>query len=127
MPTPEWRRLSRDAGLSLSGDTIEVGTNGGRQQQVFVDDANPTLLRVWSVATRPSMLQQLEDGPDVYAWRRNRLSDLVGFKTDGRGRLIGEAWVPTEGLDAGEWAVYVRTVAQACDRVEYLLSGKDEG
>lgn len=126
MPTPEWRRLSREAGLALSGDTIDVGMQGGRRQQVFVEDTNPALIRVWSVAARPAMLAAV-GGPDEYAWRRNRLSDLVGFKTDTRGRLIGEAWVPTEGLDASEWAIYVRAVAQACDRVEYLLSGKDEG
>lgn len=126
MPTTDWRRLTREAGLAPTGDTIEVRFHDERHQQVLVGDANPMLLHVWSVAARPAMLDQLEDA-DLYAWRRNRHSDLVGFKTDNRGRLIGEAWVPTEGLDAGEWGVYVRAVALACDRVEYLLSGKDEG
>ena len=42
----------------------------------------------------------------------------MGFKVDGRGRLIGEAWVPIAGLDADEWRVYVNAVAQACDRTE---------
>lgn len=127
MPTTDWRRLTREPDFDIQGDAISVRLEGERGQQVFIEDANPTLLRVWSVAARPAMLQQLEEGPDLYAWRRNRHSDLVGFKTDNRGRLIGEAWVPTEGLNAGEWAVYVRAVALACDRVEYLLSGKDEG
>ena len=127
MPATDWRKLTREPAFDVQGDAISVRLEGERGQQVFVEDANPALLRVWSVAARPAMLQQLEEGPDLYAWGRNRLSDLVGFKTDSRGRLIGEAWVPTEGLDAGEGAVYVRAVALACDRVEYLLSGKDEG
>lgn len=126
MLTTDWRRLTREAGFVVTGDVIEVRFHDERRQQVLVEDANPTLLRVWSVAARPAMLQEIGD-PDLYAWGRNRLSDLVGFKTDGRGRLVGEAWVPTDGLDAGEWGVYVRAVAFACDRVEYLLSGKDEG
>jgi hypothetical protein len=42
----------------------------------------------------------------------------VGFKIDGRGRLVGEAWVPPAGLNREEWSVYVRAVARACDRVE---------
>jgi predicted RNase H-like nuclease len=32
----------------------------------------------------------------------------------------GGAWVPLVGLDAEEWVLYVRTVARACDRGEYL-------
>ncbi len=126
MPAPDWRRLAREAGLEVSGDTIEVRFADGRRQQLDVDDRHPTLLRIFSVAARPALMAQVEE-PDLYAWRRNRLSDLVGFKIDTRGRLIGEAWVPAEGLDAAEWETYVRAVALACDRVEYLLSGKDEG
>lgn len=124
MPIADWRRLTRAAGLTLAADTIEVSFRD-RRQQVRVDETNPLLLRVWSVAARPAVLSHLDD-PDLYAWRRNRLSDLVGFKIDARGRLIGEAWVPCEGLDAGEWHVYVHAVARACDRVEYLLTGRDE-
>ncbi|HEU5178897.1 MAG TPA: hypothetical protein VFU24_15710, partial [Burkholderiales bacterium] len=57
------------------------------------------------------------------AWRRNRSSQLVGFRVDQRGRLVGEAWVPKAGLSAQEFQVYVRRVAAECDRFEYLLTG----
>jgi hypothetical protein len=33
--------------------------------------------------------------------------------------------VPTAGLDAEEWAFYVRTLAAACDRLEFVLTGGD--
>jgi hypothetical protein len=59
------------------------------------------------------------------AWERNRTSDLVGFKIDGRKCLIGEACVPTAGLTADEWGTHVRHVARTCDRMEYLLTGRD--
>jgi hypothetical protein len=100
-----------------------------RQQQVFVDAADPSALRVWSVAASPSRVAaaSAQESAHLLAWRRNRASDLVGFKVDGRGRLIGEAWVPVAGLEPGEWRLYVTAVAQACDRAEYLLSGRDEG
>jgi hypothetical protein len=93
---------------------------------VFIDDADPECLRLWSVTAPPSSVWQLAD-PDIAQWQRNRASDLAGFKTDGRGRAIGEAWVPRAGLDADEWAAYVQAVATACDRLEYLLTGRDEG
>jgi hypothetical protein len=128
LPT-DWRRLSADAGLRDSDDGLVIQFPDSRHQQVFVDARDPQALRVWSVAASPSRVTAaVGRGESVHllAWRRNRASDLVGFKVDGRGRLIGEAWVPTAGLDAGEWRTYVTAVAQACDRTEYLLSGRDE-
>ena len=71
-------------------------------------------------------LRKVNEDPHLQAWGRNRFSDLVGFKIDHAGRLVGEAWVPLAGLDGEEWSLYVNAVARACDRVEYLLSGGDE-
>jgi hypothetical protein len=66
------------------------------------------------------------EAPDVEAWLINRYRELVGFKTVERGTVIGESWVPTEALTAEEWEVHVRTVAKACDRLEYLWTGADQ-
>jgi hypothetical protein len=119
--------MSREAGLRVVGGEIEVKFSDERRHWVTVEERpDRNELRLWAVAARPAMLPHDPEGPHVHAWKRNRLSDLVGFKIDGRGRLVGEAWVPLAGLNAEEWALYVRTVAQACDRVEYLLSGRDE-
>ncbi len=125
MPT-DWRRLSRAAGLQLTTEGLRVPL-GDRQQAVLVEEpeGEPAALRIFSFAGPPRVSAGY-DPPDLLAWERNRASDIVGFKLDGRGRLIGEAWVPTVGLDAEEWAFYVRTVAEACDRLEYLLTGRDE-
>lgn len=123
----DWRRLSRDAGFKVSGDELVVTFTDGRQHRVAVEERpDRQELRLSAVAARPSMLPADAEGPHVAAWKRNRFSDLVGFKIDGRGRLVGEAWVPVVGLDAEEWALYVGMVARTCDRVEYLLSGRDE-
>jgi hypothetical protein len=128
--TTDWRQLSRDAGLPRSGDGLLIRFPDERKQQVFVEEtADGLALRVWSVAGRPSAVTAsglADENVHLKAWVRNRSSDLVGFKVDGRGRLIGEAWVPVAGLDADEWRVYVTAVAQTCDRTEYLLSGRDE-
>src|SRR5512139_2861782 len=108
LPT-DWRRLSEEAGLALSGDGLLIRFPDARQQQVFVDSGGQAL-RVWSVAASPSRVTAAVgrgESAHLLAWRRNRASDLVGFKVDGRGRLIGEAWVPIAGLDAGEWRTYV--------------------
>lgn len=124
---PDWRQMSRQEGFKVSGDELTVAFEDGRQHRVMVEEPpGRAEIRLWAVAARPSVLPEEPEGPHVVAWKRNRFSDLVGFKIDGRGRLVGEAWVPLAGLDAGEWATYVRTVAWSCDRLEYLLTGRDE-
>lgn len=124
--TVDWRRLSRESGLRADGETVRVAFEDGRSQVVRVEETAPGegVLRLWSVVARPSVVESLED-PDRLARERNRVTDLVGFKRDARGRLIGEAWLPLAGLDADEWAFSVRALARACDRLEYLLTGRD--
>ena len=123
----DWRRLSRKAGLRVTDNELVLTFSDGRQHRVTVEERpGREDLRLWAVAAQGAMLPDEPEGPQVHAWKRNRFSDLVGFKIDGRGRLVGEAWVPLAGLDAEEWTLYVNAVARACDRVEYLLSGRDE-
>ena len=62
----------------------------------------------------------------IQVWLRNRATALVGFRIDSRGRLVGEALVPKAGLTAEEFQIYVRAVAVQCDRLEYLLTGRDQ-
>lgn len=127
MPT-DWRRLCREAGYRIGeGDELTIALTGERQHRVRVEVPDGRdLIRVWGTAARPSVLAEATDEPHVFAWQKNRASDLVGVKVDRRGRLIGEAWVPMAGLDAEEWKFWVRTVAETCDRLEYLMSGRDE-
>jgi hypothetical protein len=126
MPS-DWRRWTLGKEFKVEDDVIVVALGDGRSQRVVVEETEAgDSVRLWSVAVRPSALSE-QDDPHLFAWDRNRSSDLVGFKVDGRARLIGEAWVPTVGLEAAEWVTYVRAVAVACDRIEYLLTGRDEG
>jgi hypothetical protein len=120
-----WRRLSRDAGLRPTGDAIEVTFRDQRRQVVYAEAAGDDTLRLWSVVAKASVVSTLQT-PTVDAWRRNRLMEFVGFTVDARGRMIGETWVPTPGLTAEEWGFHVRNLARACDRFEYLLTGRDE-
>ena len=121
----DWRRLSREAGLRVHGDAIDVGFADGRRQAVFVDETAERGIRIWSVAAPHRVARDLGD-PLLHVWRRNRLTELVGFSIDGRGRIIGEAWVPASGVTVDEWDFYVRELARVSDRVEYVLTGSDE-
>jgi len=99
-----------------------------RFQEVHVEETEPGVVRLWS---RVALRSQLPDNrpqidqPEVEAWLINRYRELVGFKVAEHGTIIGEAWVPMLDVTADEWSLYVRTVAKACDRLEYLWTGSD--
>ena len=121
----DWRAHSRQAGLRVIDDALEVTLQEQRRQKVFVELPNDETIRLWSVVAKPSVVNDLGT-PTLDAWHRNRLSEFVGFAVDARGRMIGESWVPADSITPDEWGFYVRTLARACDRFEYLLTGRDE-
>lgn len=120
---PELVRWCRSAGLEVSGDAVEVRFDDERRHRVQVHDEGDAL-RLVAVVARPAVVLAL-DSPALLAWRRNRSTQLVGFRLDERGRLVGESWVPRAGLTGEELAFYVQRVAAECDRLEYLLTGRD--
>jgi len=40
------------------------------------------------------------DGASLKAWIRNRFTELVSFRIGEKGKMVGEAWAPKEGLSA---------------------------
>jgi hypothetical protein len=123
----EWRDHAKTAGYKVVGSGITVNTRGGRRQEVQVDESvGADGIRLWSVILGPSATRDLDEGrPLEYAWERNRLSDLIGFSVDSRGRLIGESWVPVDGLTAQVFALHLGEIARVCDWHELRLSGAD--
>jgi hypothetical protein len=123
-----WKVLSRERNLRCIGDAIRMPCGAEPVQIVNVDDSDPSCFRLWSrVATRAQLNidSSTAEAPEVESWLINRYRELVGFKIVERGTVIGEAWVPTDALTAEEWELHVRTVAKACDRLEYLWTGTD--
>lgn len=108
-------------------DSITVQLDGGTSQVVkFRLDDSKHVLRATSIVARPSVLAAAaSDSIYHYAWERNRLSDLVGFTVDARGRLIGQSWIPVEGITPAEFGLYVSELARVCDWHEFRLTGED--
>ena len=119
----ELATLCRAEGLALSGSNLEVRFSSGRRHRVAITEA-PDHYLLSAVVVRRAVLGSLEQ-PEIWAWRRNRVSALVGFRVDRRGRLLAESWVPRPGLTSEEFQVYARNLAAEADRVEHLLSGRD--
>ena len=62
----------------------------------------------------------------LMAWQRNADHELVNFAFDNQDRLVGLICHPAEHLDPEELELYINTLANECDRFEYLLAGKDK-
>lgn len=120
----DWAALCAAPDFGREGSDVVVSFGDGRSQRVSVaEDGDVYVLssfvvRRETVANTPDLALQV--------WKRNRAVALVGFRIDQRERLLGEAWVPKVGLTAEEFQLYVRTVAAECDRLEYLLTGRDK-
>jgi len=54
------------------------------------------------------------------------VTDVVEFALDESGRLIGRIEQVAEALNRNELEFYLTALAQECDRLEYLLTGRDQ-
>ncbi len=122
----DWRRLSSEARLHTEGDAVVVKLPRERSQRVHVSvDDDGRGLSLTSRIAPPRLVRQQLPGLADRLREQNRLSELVGYRIDRREWLVGVCWVPNAGLGAEEWAFYIRTLAAACDRLEFVLTGGD--
>ena len=73
---------------------------------------------------RQAAVASLPDLP-LQVWLRNRATLSVGFGST-MGAIGGEHRAEA-GLTAEEFQIYVRAFAIECDRLKYLLTGRDSG
>jgi len=87
-------------------------------------DRSSDSFRLSTFVAKQSLVASLGDLP-LQTWIRNRHTHLVGFRLDRKRRLVAESWIPNIGLTPEEVCMYLRVLAQAADRFEYILTGKD--
>ena len=119
----EWVSLCRSRDLVVDNPWVDVRFGDDRRHRVCIEEQEDEY-HLSAFVVRRSIVASILDLP-VQVWLRNRATTLVGFRIDRRGALVGEAWVPEPGLTMEEFQCYVRTVAAACDRFEYGLTGRD--
>lgn len=111
----------------LAGDGLLVRLPGGRSQRIRIEEQDGRLVLSSAVAP-PSALAHLSDREIAeILWRRNRETDVVAFSLDPRSRLVGRIEQPSASAGEDEIAFYLARLALECDRLEFLLTGRDEG
>src|SRR5262249_31673409 len=119
----DWKTYCRTKEFDIDGDVILVDLPGSRMHRVSVHDETE-MYRLTCIIARAATVAEIDSLP-LRVWERNRGTQLVAFKIDARGRLIGEAWVSKAGLTSSEFTTYVHAIAAQCDRFEYQLTGSD--
>lgn len=119
----EWAKFCQASDFVVDGPHIVITFRDDRRHRVTVEEEdNEYVLRAFVV--RQSIVDAIPNLP-LQIWVRNRAVSLVGFRIDYRRRLVGEAWVPKDGITGSEFQLYVRTLAIEADRFEYSLTGRD--
>ena len=112
-----WRREGRQVRIALSrngrSQTIRVARR--RDRYVFS-----------SVIARVADVNQDRRRLAFRLWRRNALKAVITFTIDCRERVIGLIDQPIESMRRKELRFYLETLAQECDRLEYILTGADK-
>jgi hypothetical protein len=117
-----WREWARALGWEAEGDAFWVQVGSRRQRVTIVHESDVTLLR--SRVARRAILNGITE-PEIRAWQRNRVSELVGFRIDRQGVMVAETPIPA-GAGRQEWAFLAFNLARSADRFEHVLSGRDE-
>ncbi len=107
--------------------TCWFGPKGeSRRHSVRLGDVDGGIRMEATVATARTLdLLALHDDPHRWAWRRNRVSNLVGFRIDEKRRLLAETVAPAIELAQDEFVTYLLAVASEADRMELVLTAQD--
>lgn len=120
----DWRHHCQGlADIEIIGDIATVRFKNGRRHDIRVGEIEDAIV-LTGIVVRSSLVQSIPE-VDKRAWLRNRASQLVGFRIDQRGRLIGEAWLPKAGMERDEFVLHLRRLAAECDWFELMLTGDD--
>jgi hypothetical protein len=111
----------RDFELDDAGLTVRF--TSGRKPRVSIQE-EVDHYDLFAVVARRAQLAAVDHLPERL-WRLNRATQLVSFKTDRHGRVVGTSWLPKAGLTPEEFQRAARRLAAESDRVELLLTGKD--
>ena len=105
---------------------VSLGSTGRRQDVRFREQGDDVIFSSTVLSSKQVPRgRRLRAALVVAVWERNATVQLVGFGFDKKGRLVGQVRHPAEHLDPAELELYVNALAVECDRLEYLLTGRD--
>ena len=112
--------------VSYKNGEAKMTFHNGRHQMVRIHLQEDRYVFVSPVLGRNRIKKMSPREIAEKMWDRNRHSDVVEFCIDKKGNLIGRVEHVAATLDPEELYFYLGRLAEECDRLEYLLTGKDK-
>lgn len=112
--------------LSYKGGIATVTLPSGRFQTIEISRINGSYLLSSKVigSTRAQALSPSE--LVEFLWRRNTQTGIVALTLDDVGRIVGRIYHDSTEVDLPELTYYLSALAEECDRLEFLLTGRDD-
>jgi hypothetical protein len=82
------------------------------------------VVRLSTVVASAGAASRSDAGP-LQLLFQNRYTELVQFGVDGRGRWVAETVLPPAPVTPAEIGLHVNALANAADRLEQVVSGRD--
>jgi hypothetical protein len=121
--TQGWLPYAKARDFTIEPGGLLVRFADGRSHRLrVIEQDNTWLLR--GLVVRHARLE-FDQSPALAAALKNRHYFLCGLRVDEKDRLIAECHVPKPGLSAAEFQLQARHLAGECDRLEYLITGRD--
>lgn len=119
-----WRTLCRGLRTTVEGDEVVVFFENGRSHRVSLAETTDTV-ELQAVVAGAAAVRDVPDLP-LRIWQHNHAAQLVSFRIDERGRVRARGWMPKAGLTQEEFQLMLSRVASESDRLEFLLTGRDQ-
>ena len=121
--TPGWHLYVKAPDLAIDHRGLLVRFADGRSHRLRVIEQDSTwLLR--GLVVRHARIG-FDQFPALASAVKNRNYQLCGLRVDEMDRLIAECHIPKPGLRAAKFQLHARHLAGECDRLEYLITGRD--
>lgn len=119
----KWIKWCKEADMSCQESTVQVTLSNKRYHKVDILEENDGIILEGKIhgSYKPENFHEFL----LSLWERNRAIDICGFAFKENGAVVGRASLPMAGLTKTLLQSYVRKVAVECDRLEYLLTGRD--
>lgn len=118
-----WKSLLAESQFDVTANGGAIVFPDGRRQVISIDEDEQAYIVRSTVMGAHALKTAGVSATRI--WELNRSATLVGFRIDKKGRLIGEAKIPKIALTADEFRLIALNLAQECDRLEYLFTGRD--
>ena len=113
-------------GLQYKAGQARVSLPNGRRQTIAIC-RDGQWYRMSSTVLGPDKAAGfIDDGQGLWwIWQRNAHTDLVNFTLDKQGRLVGRVDQFAATMQEDELLFAISRLAIECDRLEYVLAGRD--